>query len=400
MIPTNASPVRVGIVTATDPRDRWSFSGTHRQMVSALEAEHGAVEVLGPFPGLRLQDAIGRRLNTLTMRVHNKRYDFLHSMIASWFQGRYFQREALRRGCGVLFAPAAANEIACIPAGLPVLYSPDATFRLVAGNYQRYSSLYGFSWREADRIEARAIARAQAIVVSSRWAADSVCADYGFDRGRIRFASYGPNLQHPPTREEALQRLAVDRVSEGPRILFLAVEWERKGGAIAHQAWLELLARGVNARFTVVGCSPSGLDPRAEVIPVLDKNDPIQEAKLRSIILESHFLLVPTRADCTPIAFSEAAAFGIPVITTDVGGVSSVVSDGISGAVLSFEAPASAYAEAIQSAWSDSVAYRDLVLGSRGRYEDTLNWEAWARTISECLQQIAAPQGGEAIRRA
>ena len=36
-------------------------------------------------------------------------------------------------------------------------------------------------------------------------------------------------------------------------------------------------------------------------------------------------MLFPTRADCTPIALCEAAAYGIPVVAADVGGISSIV---------------------------------------------------------------------------
>ncbi|WP_137463714.1 glycosyltransferase, partial [Escherichia coli] len=36
-------------------------------------------------------------------------------------------------------------------------------------------------------------------------------------------------------------------------------------------------------------------------------------------------LLLPTIADCYGMVFCEAAAFGLPVVATDTGGVSSIV---------------------------------------------------------------------------
>lgn len=166
-------------------------------------------------------------------------------------------------------------------------------------------------------------------------------------------------------------------------LLFLGVEWERKGGEIAFRALEALADQGVDVRLRVVGCvPPEGFrHDRMEVIPRLDKNDPVQRARLESILSETAFLIVPTRADCTPIAFCEAAAYGIPVLTTRTGGVPSVVVHGLTGVCLDLSDPGAAYARAARDLWEDPARYAAMAIDSRRRHDEVLNWDSWAESI-------------------
>jgi len=91
-----------------------------------------------------------------------------------------------------------------------------------------------------------------------------------------------------------------------------------------------------------------------------------------------HFLLLPTRADCSLLVACESNAYGVPAITTDTGGVSFVVRDGVNGYCLPYDAPGQAYAEKIAELFGDKERYHALVQSSRQRFEETLNWDRWA----------------------
>jgi glycosyltransferase involved in cell wall biosynthesis len=56
-----------------------------------------------------------------------------------------------------------------------------------------------------------------------------------------------------------------------------------------------------------------------------------QSAELRRIYAAADIFVLPSRADCFPQAVAEALAAGLPVIATDVGGVSEMVEDGRNG---------------------------------------------------------------------
>ena len=70
------------------------------------------------------------------------------------------------------------------------------------------------------------------------------------------------------------------------------------------------------------------------MVPFLDMNVEKDRSRLTDLLMDSALLLVPTRADCSPIAFCEANGFGLPAVSTDTGGVSSLVRDGENGLLL------------------------------------------------------------------
>ena len=108
--------------------------------------------------------------------------------------------------------------------------------------------------------------------------------------------------------------------------------------------------------LTIIGCIPPVAinEKDITVIPFINKHN--EEAGLTALSISSvnsDFLLLPTRAECAGVVFCEASAFGIPSITTDTGGVSTYVEDGINGFALPLAARAEAYADKIEQYTSD-----------------------------------------------
>ncbi len=125
------------------------------------------------------------------------------------------------------------------------------------------------------------------------------------------------------------------------------------------------------------------------VIPFIDKHDEKQRRRLGELYSLSDFLLLPTRAECFGIVFCEANAFGLPVITTDTGGVSGAVCNGENGFMLPLSAGASEYARLISEVWRDRAAYSSLAHSSRAAFEQRLNWDAWGTQVSKLLAEIS-----------
>ncbi|MCI0596883.1 MAG: glycosyltransferase family 4 protein, partial [candidate division Zixibacteria bacterium] len=119
----------------------------------------------------------------------------------------------------------------------------------------------------------------------------------------------------------------------------------------------------------------------------LDKNDPRQNERLTRLFLESDFLLLPTRYECYGVVFCEAAAFGLPVIAADTGGVSGVVREGENGHLLPYEVGGADYARLIAEIYRDDDRYYELVRKSRKLFEERLNWDVWAQTVKRLLAE-------------
>jgi glycosyltransferase involved in cell wall biosynthesis len=104
--------------------------------------------------------------------------------------------------------------------------------------------------------------------------------------------------------------------------------------------------------------------------------------------LTSHFLIVPTKAECAGLVFQEAAAFGLPSISFNTGGVSSVLIDNITGMLLPPGSSPEDIAEKINQVWADSQLYKNLSDSAREYYEHYFTEEAWALQVNKILKNI------------
>lgn len=120
----------------------------------------------------------------------------------------------------------------------------------------------------------------------------------------------------------------------------------------------------------------------------MDKNDASQREEINKLFVMADFLLLPTRGDCTPIVFSEANAFGLPVITTDTGGVAGIITDGENGFMLPVSARGAAYAQVIARLYRDDQRYAELVKTSRAAFDHRLNWDVWGTTVKQLLGEM------------
>jgi glycosyltransferase involved in cell wall biosynthesis len=378
---------RIGFVHRFDARNIRSWSGIFYFMSRALEAHVGEVVYLGPDDSKGTKFIIDNtaRVNRYWQRLTGKILATDKNRVLSSRLARFFERRIQEQPCDILFAPVASVEIATLKTNLPIVYYSDITWAQIVDYYPEFTSVSDYGMAEGERIEASAIRRANAAVYPSEWAVESACKDYGASPLTTTKVSFGANLNDPPTRSEALSRTLTGQV----KLLLVGVDWVRKGGEIAFQCLTNLLEMGIDAQLTVLGCTPpAGFEhPNFRVIPFLSKHDPEQRRQIEQLFLDAHFMLLPTRADATPIVISEACAFGLPVVATDTGGLGGSISNGVNGYLIPYEAPGRAYAEAIRDVISDPAQYRALVVSSRDEYEQRLNWDAWAISMRPIIEK-------------
>jgi glycosyltransferase involved in cell wall biosynthesis len=352
-------------------------------MTQALQAHCGDVTALCPAPGGSIG---GKILNRVARQMCGRRYDYGHTVSAARKYARYMENRLAEGDYDVIFAPASSTAVAFLNSPLPLVYASDATFRLLHNYYPEYSNLLARSVREGECIEQAAIKNAAVALYSSQWAADSAVRDYAAAQESVRVVPFGANLDFPPGKDEVVPRNGSGRV----RLLFVAVNWLRKGGDIARDTLVKLLEMGVDAELIVCGCTPpagSGHE-RLTVIPFLDKNDPSQRQALAELYLSADCLVLPTRHDCTPIVFCEANAYGLPVVTCDTGGVSGVIRDGVNGYLLPSGADGAQYAAMIAVACRGGHRFAELRDSSRKAYEERLNWDAWGGAVRGIIEDV------------
>ena len=381
--------MKIALLTMSrDPQDRrsWrSWSGIVYYVAQALQKNCGQVSYCSPALPCRKEELIARVIQRGSQILLKKKY------FPSYFLAKRYAKAGAKWLAGQSFdlivAPDGVLDIALLETDIPiVLVSGGSTKGLLLDYYPRFSNLLKRSIYELQTTQALALKKASAVIYSTTWAARSAIEDYGADPAKIHVVPMGANLDEIPPREVALSRKLSDRC----RLLFLGVEWARKGGDIAFETLLKLEELGIEAELTVCGCTPpkAYVHERMRVIPFLDKNDKRQRRELEQLFMESDFLFVPTRADAFGLVFCEANAFGLPVIATCTGGVPEVVRNGENGFLLPYDARGADYAEVIARLYRDNERYAELVRASRAAFENRLNWDAWGVTVKRIFTDL------------
>jgi glycosyltransferase involved in cell wall biosynthesis len=377
-------PLNVAFLTKWDPLDPHSWSGTMKSMYSSLRRRGINVTALGP---VRSAARMALRCADTFMRATlGKSYDYRHSLLVAREYAFRFERKLASGDFDVIFAPAASSEISLLKTNLPIVYLTDILFPDYKDYYPQCSRLLKFSAAEVDRIECLAMQKAKAFICPSEWVGKRAADTYSLPPERIHVLSFGANLEREPSYEDVTQRRDLDVC----RLLFLGVDWERKGGRIAVEVLKLLLEAGIPAKLTVCGCVPpaSVSHPNLDVIPFLSKRDPAQVERLAHLLMISTFLVLPTLAEAYGIVFCEASAFGLPSIVRNTGGVGGVIEDGVNGYKVAPQAGPEAYAQIILDLYTDPDRYHALCVSSRQAYEQRLNWDAWGRGAQRVLESV------------
>ena len=372
--------IKFAYLSAEDPKNKKVWSGTHYSIYKSLQSI-GDVTILGPYEP-KWQVFISKILNQIALRFFNKRISYRHSKLVSNGYANYFNSKLKNQSFDYIIAPAASCEIAFIETNIPIIYITDGTFAGCLGYHKSLSNLTKKSIQEGNLIEQLAITKSQTIIVSSQWAANSVKNDYKKPENAIQIIPYGANFEQIPLAEEL--NFVAPKVW---KLFFVGVYWETKGGDIAYKAFKILLDKGYDVELTILGCTPPEEfnHPKMIVIPFIDKNSVNGQQQMKAIYQQQHFLILPTRFDCTPIVINEASAFGIPCLVANTGGVAGHLKNNENGFLLPYDDKGNDYALKIEELIKNPTAYISLRKQTRSLYEEQLNWQHWTNEFQKLI---------------
>ncbi|MEP6905279.1 MAG: glycosyltransferase, partial [Gemmatimonadales bacterium] len=185
-----------------------------------------------------------------------------------------------------------------------------------------------------------------------------------------------------------IDRIIEQRGRDVCRLLFVGVDWERKGGDLALAIAGRLYDAGVRAELTIVGASPEippAMRDIAKSTGFIAKNTTYGKSTMERLFAESHFLLLPTRAECFGIVMAEASSFGVPSIASDVGGVPGVIRDGVNGFMFPLDTIVDEAATRIADLWDDRDRYDALCRSALVESQARLNWDVAGRELVKLL---------------
>ncbi|MDE3084330.1 MAG: glycosyltransferase, partial [Verrucomicrobiota bacterium] len=117
---------------------------------------------------------------------------------------------------------------------LPTVFWTDACFAGMQDFYAAFSELAPPSIRAGHVIEQRALDRCARAIYCSDWAAGTARRFYRVDSAKISVVPFGANLPEPPNLEEVRAAVSM-RSAARCNLLFVGVDWARKGADIAVQ---------------------------------------------------------------------------------------------------------------------------------------------------------------------
>ena len=128
--------------------------------------------------------------------------------------------------------------------------------------------------------------------------------------------------------------------------------------------------------------------PNVVIHGFLRKDKAEEKTKLDMLRTIADFFILPTRAECSAIAFCEASAYGIPIITYDTGGVGDYVIQGYNGFRLPLEKDGTAFAEKILECSRNPELLKKLKVNARKMYEECLNWDTSCENIKKYIDRM------------
>lgn len=302
--------------------------------------------------------------------------------------------EHARRGnYDVVFSPSSI-PMAYVDVNIPKVFFTDATFKDMLEQYPEFNN-YPENWiEEGHRLETRAIANCDLALYASEWAANTAIERYGADPAKVRVFPFGDNLEISLSEAQVMAAIAA-RPQDRLELIFLGVSWVRKGGDLALRITEELNGRGIPSRLTVVGCTPpAGISSaHMRTLPFVDKSTRAGQQKLLDLLAASHFMVLPSIAECFGLVHAEASSVGVPSLARHVGGVANAVREGRNGYLFPPDAGPGPYADRIQAILSEPGAYERLARSAFDEQRTHLNWIATGKLMhTELLRLVNTVQ--------
>jgi len=369
----------IGYVCESNPFvDKTAWSGLNYKIRESIE--NAGFEVV--WINCRPNGKISKFCRLWNEWMHGKSTMFNHTRFFYRLRAYVIDKRLIEK-CDILFFPLGAQMVNYLQCDKPIIYYSDATFKLQCGYY--WKPLTKWQYRTGNDLDKGAILKSRINIRASHWAAESVTRDYGFDSEHTYVLGFGANLDDndmiPISHYQGKGRL---------NILFSGVDWKRKGAEIAIHTVEKLNEQGIDVHLYMVGIRsiPEKYKnhPLVENVGFLNKSLPSDYQKYIDTVKQCHLFLLPTRAECAGIVFSECSAFGIPIYTYDTGGIPDYVQNGVNGYRLPLTAGPKEFAEKI----IDTISFEQQAIlhdGCLCAYRDRLNWGIWSKGFRELVSK-------------
>lgn len=266
---------------------------------------------------------------------------------------------------------------------LPYACYLDVCFSTYVSVYHNRTEFDPVDLARIESQEAAWLRRASRVFFSSAWALGEAARAYALDESSLSVAGMGGHMPIPEA----------DVFSGGKEFVFIALDFEGKGGQVCVDAFKLLRAAVPEASLRIIGAPPPDDVLRVPGIVYegrLNKSVSADLRRLQSILGSAFALIHPTVRDATPQVIIEAQYHGCPVIAPRSFGIPEMVQDGVTGSLVEPPPRASDVAERMLMLCRDPARYGRMRVACRARSLEHFTWERVGDHIAGELAPIAA----------
>lgn len=235
------------------PRRHLGLYGAGAKIIQTLRAAGTDVSSLGP---------LGRKRN-LVAKVKGKIYRTLYKKnfyggvdpaVAKHHADQINERLSSVK-TDILLCPENAVPIANIKTDVPTVLWTDTTLGSLVDFYPYLSNLCQETRKNIFELEKRALDNCSLIILNSDWASEQAQQLYGVSPEKIKVIPRGAS-QKQTLSDEAFETALAAKRKQACKLLFIGVDWQRKGGDTAFGIAEVLNAQGIETELHIVGCKP------------------------------------------------------------------------------------------------------------------------------------------------
>ncbi len=198
---------------------------------------------------------------------------------------------------------------------------------------------------------------------------------YGCSPSRVKTVHIGANVSIVPVSTDLARYRA-------KHVLFVGVEWERKGGPALIEGFRRAAMSHPDARLSIVGCTPPISDPQVNVVGSVRRDQMPAHYEAASVFC------MPSVIEPLGIAAVEASLFRLPVVATRIDGFFETVTDGETGILVPLNDPP-AIAAALCHLFEHPEQARRMGIAGYERNRTRFNWDEVGRRLRAMAEAIA-----------
>jgi len=174
------------------------------------------------------------------------------------------------------------------------------------------------------RLEEELYQNAKTIFTTNENARESLITDYGVNKDKVIKVGYGLTLENLPEFEKTY---------DGKTILFVGMDFERKGGYVLLEAFKKVKEKILNSRLIIIGPNPEIYKINQ---PGVESLGMIRDRKItEEYYKQASIFVMPSLCEPFGLVFLEAMGYKLPCIGTNIDAMPEIIENGKTGILVS-----------------------------------------------------------------